>query len=171
MTHLPSPPPEVPCNQSMDNLAPGFRRALMRALDQMRQAGFDPVVYEATRTNERQAYLYGFGRDYDDGRGIVTNSDTAFTTWHFYGLAVDVVSRAQQWDAPAAFWRALEAAAEHEGLTSGADWDRNDATQSRLKDLPHVQWGPPMRRSPSPNAKALYEQAGVERVWHAVSAD
>lgn len=167
---LPKPPKEVSEQKGLVLLAPRFRAAIERVLAEMKKAGYDAVVEESVRTNERQSFLYGFGRVYDDGRGVVTNGRTAERTWHFYGLAVDIVSASLKWDAPAAFWRALEAAAEAEGLVSGADWDRNDATQSRLKDLPHVQWGPPMRRSPSPCAAQLRAQGGNQRVWQEVGA-
>lgn len=167
---LPKPPAEVPPCRDLTRLAPRFRLALGRALAEMHRAGFDPVVHETVRTDARQRFLYGFGREYDDGRGVVTQSRAAGNTWHSYGLAADVISRSLAWDAPAKFWRALEVAAEAEGLVSGADWDRNDATNAAFKDLPHVQFGPPMRRSPSPYAAALYADGGCARVWREVGA-
>lgn len=170
MSALPKPPAEVPVCRATDLLAPRFRLALARALTAMHRAGFDPIVCETLRTDERQRFLYGFGRDYDDGRGIVTHSASAAQTWHRYGLAADVISRSKRWDASAAFWRALEVAVEEEGLVSGADWDRNDATRSAFKDLPHVQYGNGMRRSPSPRAAALFAAGGFEAVWREVGA-
>lgn len=167
---LPLPPAEVLGCRDLALLAPRFRLAVDRTLHAMQRAGFDPVVCETLRTHERQAYLYGFGRTYDDGRGIVTFSQDADETWHGFGLAADIISRSALWDAPAKFWRALEVAAEGEGLTSGADWDRRDETRSRFKDLPHIQWGPPMRRSPSPRAAKLRDEGGLIAVWREVDA-
>ena len=46
----------------------------------MKLRGLDAIVAETLRTDERQEFLYGFGRDYDDGRGIVTHSRAA-TSW------------------------------------------------------------------------------------------
>jgi hypothetical protein len=159
---LPKPPAEVPVCRDVTRLAPRFRLALARALAELHRVGFDPVVCETLRTPERQRFLYGFGRDYDDGRGIVTQAATADQSWHGYGLAADVISRAHGWDAPPAFWRALQAAVEQEGLVSGAAWP--------MADKPHVQWGAPMRRSPSPRAAVLRDTQGLDALWVEVGA-
>lgn len=159
---LPKPPAEVPVCRELSVLAPRFRLALGRALAEMHRLGFDPVVAETLRTPERQRFLYGFGRKYDDGRGIVTQVPTADLSWHGYGLAVDVISRAHAWGAPPAFWTTLRAAVEHEGLVSGAAW--------AMRDLPHVQWGAPMRRSPSPRAAVLRDTQGLDALWRDVGA-
>lgn len=161
---LPPPPVEVPNNTDVSKLAPRFRAAVIAALNEMRAAGYDPIISETIRTNERQQFLYGFGRDYDDGRGVVTNSQDVLHTWHGFGLAVDVISRSRQWDAPADFWQALGVAARDEGLVWGGDWPQ-------FKDKPHVQWGEPMRRSPSAHAAELLEQGGLPAVWREVRAD
>lgn len=170
MTTLPLPPKEVPVCRDMDELAPAFKRKVEELLRNMAARGYHCLVVETLRTQERQRFLYGFGREYDDGRGVVTHSRDADESWHGFGLAVDIVHADHYWNAGPAFWRALEVEAERLGLTSGADWDRNDATQSRFKDLPHVQWGPPMRRSPSPRAARLRDQGGLSAVWLEVGA-
>ena len=87
--HLPLPPREVPMCRALDVLAPKFRAALEAVLAQLP----DAIVAETLRTPERQAYLYGFGRDYDDDRGIVTQAPTHLTSWHGYGLAADIWHR------------------------------------------------------------------------------
>jgi hypothetical protein len=173
VTKLPAPPREIPVVKSLDGLAPKFRDAVQRLLAAMTEMGFDPIVSESTRSNDRQQYLYGFGRDYDDvrdPRGVVTHSHDADETWHHYGLAVDIISKSKQWGAPETFWRDLEVCAEAEGLTSGRDWDRNDKTREKFVDGPHVQWGPPMRRSPSPRAARLFAAGGYHAVWAEVGA-
>lgn len=157
---LPAPPPEVPCDTSIGGLAPRFLAAVMRVL----QAVPEAVIVETCRTEARQAYLYGFGRFYDDGRGVVTRAESARSGWHFYGLAVDVVHRTLRWDAPPAWWRRVGDAARKEGLAWGGDWPQ-------FPDSPHIQWGAPMRRSPSDEARALYAQGGKAAVWRAVGAD
>lgn len=167
---LPAPPPEVPECRDTTRLAPKFRDKLYRVLDRMARRGFDPIVAETGRTHERQAYLFGFGREYDDGRGIVTHSEDEDETWHGFWLAGDVISQKHRWNAPAAFWIALREEAEAEGLTSGADWDRDPSTPEHFVDAPHVQWGPPMRRSPSPRAARLRAEGGLEAVWREVGA-
>lgn len=159
---LPKPPAEVQRQRSLDTLAPRFRAAVERLLVEMRKAGFKPVVFEALRTDARQEFLYGFGRRYDDGRGRVTNAPNTDTTWHGYGLAVDIVDATCGHAAPAAFWNALGVAARDEGLVWGGDW--------KMRDLPHVQWGAPMRESPSARAVELREQGGLPAVWKVVGA-
>jgi len=165
---LPKPPTEVPVQKGMDGLAPRFRARVEAIVQGMRDAGYDPVVFETLRTHERQRFLYGFGRDYDDGRGVVTHSSDSDETWHGFGLAVDVVSRSRLWQAPEEFWKKLHQLVRANGCVSGADWD-NDGVMDDW-DKPHFQWGPPMRRSPSPRAARLQSEGGNEAVWREVGA-
>lgn len=171
MSRLPAPPAEVPVQRTIDGLAPRFRTAVERVLAGMRTDGHDPVVFETLRTEERQAFLYGFGRDYDDGRGIVTHSDSAVDTWHGYGLAVDIISGSRLWSAGDGFWTSLGTHARRHGLVWGADWNGNGRTDDeRFVDRPHIQWGHGMRRSPSSRAAALQASGGNPAVWAVVGA-
>lgn len=159
---LPKPPTEVPRQSSLEHLAPQFRVAVVFILEEVRAAGWKVRVFESLRTNERQQYLYGFGREYDDGRGPVTKAPTADRGWHFFGLAVDIVEDDETpWKAPQAFWQALGAAAERHGCTWGGRW--------KALDLPHIQWGK-CRPSPSARARELHRTGGLEAVWRAVGA-
>lgn len=168
---LPAPPAEVPVIRSLDALAPRFRAALEAVLRDVTAWGFDPMVFETMRSDARQQFLYGFGRRYDDGRGVVTHSETALDTWHHYGLAADVVSRSRLWAPDPFFWEALALAARRHGLRSGADWNNNGRSDDeRFVDRPHLQWGAPMRRSPSTTAARLLREGGLERVWREVGA-
>jgi len=151
-------PRAVAVVKSLDVLAPAFRDKIERVLEAVPYAN----VAETLRTDARQRYLYGFGRDYDDGRGIVTHSETALDTWHHYGLAADIIHKTKGWQAPAQWWQQLGAAAKAQGLVWGGDWT--------FRDYPHIQWGAPMRRSPSPSAAKLLEAGGVDAVWRAVGA-
>jgi hypothetical protein len=160
---LPTPPPEVPIDTSLDALAPKFRAKVEELLTQLTAKGWDPVVAESVRSNARQQYLYGFGRQYDDDRGIVTNSQDGDETWHHFGLAVDIISKSKQWDAPPRFWNDLGATAIALGLSWGGLW-------VSFADRPHVQHGPPMRQSPSPRAARLLADGGMEAVWKEVQA-
>ncbi|MDB4906357.1 MAG: hypothetical protein JWO05_1141 [Gemmatimonadetes bacterium] len=173
--HLATPPVEVACCRDLALLAPKFRATLERVFAQMKAKGHDPVVAETLRTRDRQRFLYGFGRTYDDGRGVVTMSPDAMATWHGFGLAVDVISASMEWNAPESFWRDLRELATAAGLTSGDDWDRDGVAagpdpDERFSDRPHVQWGPPMKRSPSPRAAELYRTGGMTAVWAEVGA-
>jgi hypothetical protein len=163
MTKLPPPPPEIPASTDMLQLAPLFAEKVFTVLADMKAKGHDAVVCEAFRSDERQEYLYGFGRDYDDGRGIVTQAPTGAKSQHRYGLAVDIYSASQQWDAPPRFWTDLRDCAVALNLTSGADWTH--------PDRPHVQhWCEGMHVTPSDHAWELLQSQGVEAVWKEVRA-
>lgn len=167
---LPLPPAEVPVQSDMSLLAPRFREAVGRVIADMRVWEYTPVVFETLRTNERQAFLYGFGRDYDDGRGTVTQSATAHDTWHGYGLAVDIICMRRKWSAAPDFWHVLGTSARRHGLVWGGDWNGDwSISDESFVDRPHIQWGA-MRRSPSSKAVELKKSGGLIEVWNAVSA-
>lgn len=155
-------PREVPRSANLEECAPKFADKIRQLLLRLTEQGYDPIVYEATRTDDRCAWLYGFGRDYDDGRGIVTNAKTGEASWHRYGLAVDIISRKDGWNAPDGFWAALRTEAVKLGLEAGGNW--------KMADKPHVQWGAPMRTSPSDHARELLKRGGREAVWKEVEA-
>lgn len=164
MTKLPPPPPEPVVITDTTHLAPAFQVKVGRILMALDAAGWHPVVRESLRSTERAAWLYGFGRDYDDGRGIVTNAQTADKTWHHYGLAVDLGDKRYEGGSePQQFFRDLGDACLREGLTWGGQW--------KMRDLPHVQWycnG--MHVSPSDHAAALLASDGVDAVWRELHA-
>lgn len=160
---LPAPPAPVAVERSPALLAPRFGMRLAGVLRDLEGQGHTPCIVETMRTDARQAYLYGFGRLYDDGRGIVTHSLDADETWHGFGLAADVVCGIRWWDAPDDFWDALGASARAHGLAWGGDW-------LRFRDRPHLQFGAPMRRSPSPRAARLRLTGGLPAVWREVGA-
>lgn len=116
---------------------------------------------EAVRTFERQSFLYGFGREWDDGRGIVTNAASNLTSWHGYGLAVDIIHVEKGWDAGDKWFRLLGDTYKAHGCKWGGDWHH--------PDLPHGQWGK-CKDSPSDLARSLYANEGVEAVWRACGA-
>ena len=150
---LPKPPAEVPRNFGLDGLAPPFRAKVELILADINHER----VYETLRTEARQAYLHGFGRLYDDGRGPVTKAKTAVKGWHLYGLAVDIVEDdATPWVAPMAFWQGLGLTAERHGCVWGGRWT--------VVDLPHVQMGG-IPVSPTAEIIALYQSDGLDAVW------
>lgn len=154
---LPKPPAEVPVISRVSALAPKMQEAVERIVKGMADAGHKAKVFETLRTEERQAFLYGFGRSYDDGRGTVTKVQDAKRGWHFFGLAVDIVeSDATPWNASQSFWQTLGKLAEANGLTWGGRW--------KFLDLPHSQWGAcPI--SPTDLDRSLYAESGIEAVW------
>ncbi len=143
-------PAEPPVIVSLDGLAPKFRAAVLSVVPNLAT-----LVNETLRTNERQAWLYGFGREYDDGRGIVTNAPTGNTSWHTFGLALDFRNP------PDAITAAALRAAN---VALGMDWPT-------FVDPPHVQWGEPMRRSPSSEAAVLWgDGSDPLKLWQVVGA-
>lgn len=102
----------------LDELIPAFRERVIAVVVELEGQGFDPLVWETYRSPERVAVLVK--------RGVGSRR-----SFHMYRLAADIVSRSKQWSPEPAFWRALEAAAEHHGLTHGAGKTR--------VDLPHIQ--------------------------------
>lgn len=158
---LPKPPTEIPRIFSLAGLAPGFRRAIEAVLIEMQKER----VFETLRTDERQRFLYGFGREYDDPihpRGRVTDAKTAMLSWHFFGLAVDIVEDdATPWVAPNSFWQSLGLAYEKHDCKWGGRWDR--------VDLPHGYWAK-CRRTPSQKSRDLYARGGLKAVWEEVGA-
>lgn len=154
---LPKPPAEPKRISDLSVLAPRFKAAVDLILADVKGKGFNVMVFESLRTNERQKFLYGFGREYDDGRGPVTKAATAEKGWHLYGLAVDIVENdASPWTASQALWQAIGHAAEAHGCTWGGRW--------HVVDLPHVQWGN-CPQSPSSDDIALFRASGRSAVW------
>ena len=158
-------PPEPPVCRDVNGLAPKFRENLNRVLLLLGQEGWHPVLLETTRSDDRQAWLYGFGRDYDDGRGIVTHAASALKSWHGFALAADVgCAGHEDGSAPAAFYTALGKHAADCGLTWGGSW--------HMQDKPHVQWYcDGMHVTPSDHAADLLQSEGVEAVWKELHAD
>ncbi len=176
MTAWGTVPPEPPAIDSLDVLAPKFRAKIDLALERLRARGWaGACLLETKRTNERQVWLYGMGRDYDDGRGIVTQVHTAETGWHFFCVAGDFGLKGRD-NAPQRFFDDVFEIVEELGLTSGADWNHNgipDAQEAgkHFCDGPHAQWWiEGMHVNPSDHARELYATGGVEAVWAALEA-
>jgi hypothetical protein len=91
----------------------------------------------------------------------VTNAKDASKSMHGYGLAVDIISKSKQWDAPPSFWNALATTAEKHGLVAGLRW--------KMKDSPHIQWaGVPV----TPTADMVFARAASKTadLWAKVGA-
>jgi hypothetical protein len=148
--------------RKLDVLAPRFRIAVEEALAECAAKGYDAYVYESLRSNELQEIYYRRGRPPSaEYPAPVTNAKTADRSWHFFGLAVDVISQSQKWSAPEAWWKAVAEIFRANGCKSGYYWARCDK--------PHHQWGK-CRVTPSPRARALYSEGGLEAVWEEVGA-
>lgn len=95
-------------------LVPYVAERVERILERMRARGFDPMVFETHRSQERQNWLYGIGRTHDFHRKPVTWTKTG--SKHLVGKAADIISRKDFWNAPPAFWIALRQEANKEGM-------------------------------------------------------
>lgn len=150
-------PKEVPVQRALDFCAPDFVRRVRLMMADL-EGGPPEMVFETLRTEERQTFLYEFGRSYDDGRGIVTRAKSALYSWHGFGMAIDVVEKdATPWQVPDGFWDALGTAAEKHGLVWGGRWTK--------PDRPHVQAGGLVPVSPTDDDRALYHAHGLSAVW------
>lgn len=152
-------------------LGPRFRDAVAAALAECQQTTtpqgqLDAKVFEGFRSTERQAWLYAQGRT-RPGK-IVTNARTSLTSWHGYGLAVDVVHATRYWEpcgndskANEAWFRDVADIFKKHGCQWGGDWTK--------PDTPHMQWGR-CTASPTSGAIAMMSGQGVAAVWQALDA-
>lgn len=154
---------------SLANLAPQFATAVRRALAECNDAAndFEVKVFEAFRSSARQKWLYEQGRTRPGA--IVTHARSSSTSWHGYGLAVDVVHTTRLWNPYGADTRANDrwfhdvgAIFKRHGCNWGGDWTHPDP--------PHMQWGR-CSASPSASTQAMFAAAaGVAGVWARVHA-
>jgi hypothetical protein len=148
-------------HRDLAELAPKFRGAVEAALRDCAKVGLDAMVYEALRSDEVQRAYYALGRTVRPPTYTVTNASTAMGSWHFYGLAVDVISRSKGWGFSPAWIEHVAEIFKLHGCDWGGNWTR--------ADLPHFQWGT-LRASPSPRARQLFADGGREAVWKEVGA-
>ena len=154
-------------SRDLELLAPKFRQAVEAAMLACEAKGLHVKVNEAFRSNARQAFLFAQGRTRPGPK--VTNAPTSLTSWHGYGLAVDVIHKTlafkpfgddraknEQW------FEDVGAVFKANDCNWGGDWTH--------PDTPHMQWGH-CRPSPSDRARALIASGGVQAVWTEVGAD
>lgn len=152
-------PPTV--SRDLALLAPAFRSAVERAIADCQARGLDAYVYEAYRSAELQALYYARGRTIVPPTKPVTYAATNLQSWHGYGLAVDVISRAKAWDQPESWFEQVAQSFARFGCRWGGEW--------KQRDLPHFQWGR-CQPSPSDTARTLIAAGGLPAVWDAAGA-
>ena len=119
-------------NADFNGFDPRFIRWSQRLQRAMREIGKPVFVFEAYRSNERQAELYAQGRT-KPGK-IVTNAKPG-ESLHNSSRAMDIIFEKTMWSNPKADWELLgmmgKSLAKADGLnvTWGGDW--------AIKDLPH----------------------------------
>lgn len=148
-------------NRDFALLAPAFRAAVDEAIAECGRRGLDAMVFEGYRSAELQALYYARGRTVIPPTRPVTNARSNLFSWHGYGLAVDVISRANLWAAGEPWFRQVAECFAAQGCRWGGEWV--------MRDLPHFQWGR-CKPSPSPLARELLRVDGVEGVWTRVGA-
>ncbi|MCK9570385.1 M15 family metallopeptidase [Candidatus Pacearchaeota archaeon] len=100
-------------NNDINTLVPYVRERVEHVLAAMRARGYDPIVFEAKRSQERQKWLYGIGRTHSLNQRPVT---WTMNSKHLVGKAVDIISASKLWNASAAFWKALKQEANKQGM-------------------------------------------------------
>ena len=144
-------------------LAPAFRDAVRRAIDECNRPGSSlrAMVYETYRSNALQMVYYSRGRTVRPPHQPVTNARTNLYSWHGYGLAVDVIHETLGWDAGDDWFLQVARVFKRNECKWGGDWTSPDP--------PHFQWGR-CKPSPSDAARELMRVGGVQAVWEAVGA-
>ncbi len=155
--------PPIDVVHSLDVLAPQFRAAVEKLIADCEADGMDPIVHESYRSRETAQVYYARGRTTIPPNGTVTNAPNETFSWHGYGLAVDIISKADGWDAGGKWFLRMGHIAEQSGLKWGGRWPGKKA------DQPHVQWGK-CKDSPSDEARRILADDGMEAVWTAVGA-
>src|SRR5208337_955731 len=117
-------------------------------------------VTQGLRSWNDQDKLYQQGRT-TPGK-IVTNAP-AGTSWHNFGLAVDIVPMDQDppqpdWDTSHPVWQRLIAVGESLGLYSGSEF-------AHIKDEPHFQLTGSFPVSPNDEVRQIFKDAGMEEIW------
>lgn len=124
-------PREPKAQRDLAGLWPPFRAKVELLLAALRAKHCDPVIVEARRTKERQAWLYGVGRTHHIGQRPVT---WTMKSRHLVGKAADIISKSKGYDSPQFF-----AALKREALKLGLRDYRGETDFDA--DRAHVQWG------------------------------
>ena len=148
--------PDVPANKLIpvkdEELDPGFKAKLDAAFAELKKINpaYDPIIWEAGRSQHRQAFLYGKGRpDFKVyGRAGTQVTQTLNSGRHgiYPARAADVVSASKLWSWPE-FYKDWGKVAVAQGLRwlggSKTDTDDGRTDDQRAKDAigdnPHVE--------------------------------
>lgn len=121
-------------------------------------------VVQGLRSWAEQQALYNEGRDADgtvvDKSKVVTNARPG-TSWHNFGLAVDVApfnGGIPDWNSNHPAWKRIVSIGESVGLVSGSGW-------RTFPDWPHLQMTGRLPTSPDDDTRAMFLSSGIEGVW------
>jgi len=144
----------------LSEVHPMLAEKIRAMADALEAQGVSIRVTQGLRTWDEQAALYAKGRTAPGPK--VTNA-SAGTSWHNYGLAVDVVPMTPlgpDWNTSHPVWQAIITTGEAQGLVAGAKW-------RSFPDYPHFQLTGTLPVSPDEGVREAYEQGGVTGVWTA----
>jgi hypothetical protein len=94
-------------------LNPDLENNIVKIMLELTREGYDPIVFETSRTSKRQAYLYAIGRTREKHRKPVTWKKHSK---HQDGLACDIISKSKGWD-----WPHFYARLRHIAFKNGCD--------------------------------------------------
>ena len=141
-------------------LAPGMRERANAFSRACAGAGHPIRVWETARTHDLARVYYALKR---------SKAQDGWRTWHFYGLAIDVIHPTRMWEA----WDARDAAARawretvvRLALANGLKWGGH---WTSFRDAPHFQFDT-LKPSPSDAAIDLYINHGLWTLWARVGA-
>jgi len=145
----------TPPDNSLDNLDPEFRKKLDQLVDALKARGFEPLIHETYRSEERQNWLYERGRSLPGP--IVTDARDPSGHGHGAGKAADIIdgrahpTRANEvigwgvWEGDVGDEKAAEMAREYfkaqgeEAQKLGLVWGGKWVLSGGGNDEPHVQ--------------------------------
>ena len=153
---------EPTVTNTLETLAPKFKKAVEDAIEECNDAGLDAIVFETYRSKVLQELYYARGRTVIPPKNKVTNASSNIYSWHGFYLACDVISKSKEWKRPESWFKQVADIFKSHGCKWGGDW--------KSKDLPHMQWGK-CKPSPSDLARTLLASQGIRAVWKAVGAD
>jgi peptidoglycan LD-endopeptidase CwlK len=143
------------------NVHPMLAATIKKLAVLLGQEGITIRVTQGLRSWEEQAALYAKGRtDHTPPDEIVTNAP-AGSSWHNYGLAVDVVPMIEMgpdWNVNHPVWRRIVAVGTTLGLESGSVW-------RTFPDWPHFQLTGRLPLSPTLDIKQVLMTEGIPAVW------
>ena len=127
---------------ALRSLHPVFRSKVKSVLEELKENGWQPVVWQGKRTSEEQAEKVrkGFSRTLYSWH-VQTTSNMMSTGLDrvdiVYGAAADIVDQRWRWEGPCRdhnhpFWKDLGRIARKHGLEWGGDW-------VSFKDVAHLQ--------------------------------
>ncbi len=151
----PAPPPRAMGNPDPANrlagLHPTFADHVRRAIAIANGKGLDVFVAGGMRTHAEQNSLYAQGRTKP---GQVVTWVRGGSSYHNYGLAVDLAFNGGKPYAESHNWKGLVASVREAGLISGASYG----------DRPHANLDVPMA-----SLQTWYKAGGLKRCWDKVS--